>query len=256
MNPQRVVVVAGPGTPTNILLNRLMRRRDLVGVVMEGPQDKWALMRRRAARIGWRKMIGQLLFVYGIVPWLRRGGAARYASIMEQHRLNDVEPTGLGVRHVGSINSDEAIDAMRNLQPTIVVVSGTRIISAKVLSAVGVPFLNVHAGITPRYRGIHGLYWALYNNDVEHAGVTVHRVDSGIDTGSIVAQSRVAATAEDNFSTYPLLQLARGLELLDAALDQAAYGRLPSMHNGLDSKLWHHPTWLQYLWARWTKRVK
>lgn len=256
MNPQRVVVVAGPGAPTNILLNRMMRRRDLVGVVMEGPQDKLALMRRRAARIGWRKMIGQLLFVYGIVPWLRRGGAARYASVLEQHRLNDVEPTVPVVRRVVSINSDEAIDAIRNLQPTIVVVSGTRIISAKVLSTVGVPFLNVHAGITPRYRGIHGLYWALYNNDAEHGGVTVHCVDSGIDTGSIVAQARVAHSAEDNFTTYPMLQLAKGLELLEAALDQAAGGALPSVTNALDSKLWHHPTWLQYLRGRWTKGVK
>lgn len=256
MNPQRVVVVAGPGAPTNILLNRLMRRRDLVGVVMEGPQDKLALMRRRAARIGWRKMIGQLLFVYGIVPWLRRGGAARCAGIMEQKGLSHAEPVGLDLQRVVSINTDEAIDAIRKLRPTIVVVSGTRIISGKVLSAVGVPFLNVHAGITPRYRGIHGLYWALYNNDAEHGGVTVHRVDSGIDTGSIVAQARVAHSAEDNFTTYPWLQLASGLELLDAALEQAARGALPSMHNGLDSKLWHHPTWLQYLWARWTKGVK
>lgn len=256
MSPQRVVVVAGPGAPTNILLNRLRNRPDLVGVVMEGPQDKWLLMRRRAGRIGWWKMLGQLAFVYGIVPWLRREGGARKASILERHDLSDAEATGLGPQRVVSINSDEAIDAVRNLEPTIVVVSGTRIISPKVLSAVGVPFLNVHAGIAPRYRGIHGLYWALYNNDAEHGGVTVHRVDSGIDTGSIVAQARVAHSAEDNFTTYPMLQLAKGLELLEVALDQAAGGGLSSVTNEMDSKLWHHPTWLQYLGGRWTKGVK
>lgn len=256
MSLQRVVAVAGPGAPTNILLNRLLRRSDVVGIVLEGPQDKWDLMRRRAARIGWWKMLGQLLFVYGIVPWLRHGGAARCARILEQHGLTDAEPTGFAVHRVASINSDEAVDAIRQLRPTIVVVSGTRIISAKVLSAIGVPFLNVHAGITPRYRGIHGLYWALYNDDAEHGGVTVHRVDSGIDTGSIVAQARVAHSAEDNFTTYPMLQLAKGLELLEVALDQAAGGALPSVTNELDSKLWHHPTWLQYLRGRWIKGVK
>lgn len=256
MSPQRVVVVAGPGAPTNILLNRLLRRSDVVGIVLEGPQDKWDLMRRRAARIGWWNMLGQLLFVFGIVPWLRRGGAARYAGILEQHGLSDADVPDATPLHVASINSEEAVAALLELQPTIVVVSGTRIISAKVLSAVGVPFLNVHAGITPRYRGIHGLYWALYNDDAEHGGVTVHRVDSGIDTGSIVAQARVAHSAEDNFITYPMLQLAKGLELLEVALDQAAGGALPSVTNDLDSKLWHHPTWLQYLRGRWTKGVK
>lgn len=256
MSPQRVVVVAGPGAPTNILLNRLRQRTDLVGVVMEAPQDKWMLMRRRAARIGWWKMLGQLMFVYGIVPLLRRGAAERYDGILKHYQLDDSVPAGLGTQRVPTINSDEGINSIRQLRPTIVVVSGTRIIAANVLQAIGVPFLNIHAGITPRYRGIHGLYWALYNSDAVHGGVTVHRVDSGIDTGAIVAQAQVAHATEDNFTTYPLLQLAKGLELLEATLDQAAAGALPSLRNELDSRLWHHPTWLQYLRARWTKGVK
>jgi methionyl-tRNA formyltransferase len=47
---------------------------------------------------------------------------------------------------------------------------------------------GVHAGITPRYRGTHGGYWVLLNNDPGHCGVTIHLVDPGIDTGSIVAR--------------------------------------------------------------------
>ena len=41
----------------------------------------------------------------------------------------------------------------------------------------------MHAGITPQYRGVHGGYWAVVNNDPEHCGVTIHFVDKGIDTG-------------------------------------------------------------------------
>ncbi len=47
----------------------------------------------------------------------------------------------------------------------------------------------MHAGITLRYRGVHGGYWALAEQHPEWVGTTVHLVDPGIDTGGILAQS-------------------------------------------------------------------
>jgi methionyl-tRNA formyltransferase len=41
-------------------------------------------------------------------------------------------------------------------------------------SSINSKFVNIHVGITPKYRGVHGTYWALVNNDVENSGVTVH----------------------------------------------------------------------------------
>jgi folate-dependent phosphoribosylglycinamide formyltransferase PurN len=72
---------------------------------------------------------------------------------------------------------------LKAINPDLVIVNGTRIISKKVLSSINSKFVNIHVGITPKYRGVHGTYWALVNNDVENSGVTVHFVDEGIDTG-------------------------------------------------------------------------
>jgi folate-dependent phosphoribosylglycinamide formyltransferase PurN len=58
-------------------------------------------------------------------------------------------------------------------------------------SSINSKFVNIHVGITPKYRGVHGTYWALVNNDVENSGVTVHFVDEGIDTGNIINQAIV-----------------------------------------------------------------
>ena len=57
------------------------------------------------------------------------------------------------------------------------------------LGSLGCPVVNVHAGITPRYRGVHGGYWALAERHPEWVGTTVHLVDPGIDTGAILAQA-------------------------------------------------------------------
>ncbi|MBK9195876.1 MAG: formyl transferase [Flavobacteriales bacterium] len=256
MAEQRIVVLAGPGAPSNILVHSLRSHFQLAGVIMEGPQDKWQLLKRRAARIGWMKTTGQVFFLLAVVPILKWTSAKRRNEILRSHGLNVGELPETGVTHVTSVNDESTIAALQGLRPDVVVVSGTRVIRHQLLSAVDVPFLNIHAGITPRYRGIHGLYWALMNDDAANAGVTVHLVDKGIDTGGVIAQAHVPHAPADNFTTYPLLQLAKGIELLTAALHDHADGKFNGHRREMDSRLWHHPTLLQYLTGRWRKGVK
>ena len=81
------------------------------------------------------------------------------------------------------------------------------------------------------------------------AGVTVHLVDTGIDTGAILYQERIMPEKRDNFSTYPYLQLAAGLPLLARGGADALSGRLAPIEIDLPSKLWSHPTLWSYLAA-------
>jgi methionyl-tRNA formyltransferase len=149
---------------------------------------------------------------------------------------------------VPSVNSDVAIRELQRRSPRVVVVNGTRIIQAKVLQSVNAIFLNTHAGITPMYRGIHGGYWALASGDPVNCGVTVHKVDTGIDTGAIIAQASITPSAEDTFATYPFLQIASAIPLLKQAVRDALAGNLSVMppRSG-KSQLWSHPTAWQYL---------
>jgi folate-dependent phosphoribosylglycinamide formyltransferase PurN len=143
------------------------------------------------------------------------------------------------------------------MDPKVVVINGTRIITERVLSATGAIFLNMHAGVTPLYRGVHGAYWALVSNDPEHCGVTVHVVDKGIDTGSIVAQAHIAPAPEDSFVTYPYLQLAAGLPLLEQAVREALGGNLRCLPAPPgESRLWSHPGIIEYLRNRISSGVK
>ena len=63
-------------------------------------------------------------------------------------------------------------------------------------------FINFHYGLLPQCRGPHPILWHLLNNDAE-CGVTVHKVDEGIDTGAIIMQEKLTIGPED---TYGLLQ--------------------------------------------------
>jgi methionyl-tRNA formyltransferase len=115
----------------------------------------------------------------------------------------------------------------------------------------------MHAGITPQYRGVHGAYWALVQNDRDHCGVTVHLVDKGIDTGGILFQCLIETTRQDNFITYPYLQFGEGLSLMREAIEAAEQNNLqPIKHSSGNSRLWYHPTIWQYLYLRIFKGKK
>lgn len=63
-------------------------------------------------------------------------------------------------------------------------------------------FINFHYGLLPQCRGPQPILWHMLNNDKE-AGVTLHKVDGGIDTGEIIMQEKT--TIEEN-DTYGSLQ--------------------------------------------------
>lgn len=157
------------------------------------------------------------------------------------------------------MNGEDTIALLDSIHPALVVVHGTRIIAARVLASAGCPVVNMHAGITPRYRGVHGGYWALAEGHREWVGTTVHLVDPGIDTGGILAQTTFDVTAEDTIATYPDLHLARGLPLLGAQVDKVLAGaKLDPLPAGLapGSGLYYHPTIWGYLWRRWHEGVR
>jgi methionyl-tRNA formyltransferase len=175
---------------------------------------------------------------------------------MIKNKLNEKEIPEEKIIKVSSINDLDTINILQSNTPDMIIVSGTRIISKQILESVSIPFINIHAGITPKYRGVHGMYWALVNNDIENAGVTVHFVDKGIDTGQIIKQKKIVHTSQDNFVTYPLLQLFEGLEILRQAIYEYFNGELKQIDNRLESRLWYHPTIWQYLYYRFTTGIK
>ena len=61
-------------------------------------------------------------------------------------------------------------------------------------------FINFHYGLLPKCRGPQPILWHLLNND-EDAGVTVHKVDEGIDTGPIIMQEKIPIDDNDTYGT-------------------------------------------------------
>ena len=171
--------------------------------------------------------------------------------ILQQYGLNEAPLPLERVIDVQSVNDVQTVVLLQKLSPQVIVVNGTRILAEKMLNVIPGIFLNTHVGITPLYRGVHGGYWALASGDPQHFGVTIHKIDNGIDTGDIVAQASTTPDDADNFSTYPLLQIAIAIPLLKQAIRDALNGKVEIMTAPVGkSKLWSHPTVFEYLKCR------
>lgn len=243
MKPGGLVVLAQDSESTRMLVNRLDAEVGVEAVIVEDALPALRFAARRVARLGLIKVVGQILFVAVLVPLLRRDGRSRLHEIRRTGALDTTPLDPARTHRVSSVNSATTIDLLRRSAPGAVVLSGTRIVSPSVLEAVPAPFLNLHAGITPAYRGVHGAYWALAMQDRARCGVTVHHVDAGIDTGEIVEQALISPTRQDSFVTYPIMQLAAGLPLLEQATKDLLAGRdLPRKAARGGSASWSHPT--------------
>ncbi len=252
-----VVLLAGPGDASHIVLHRLAECFDDVHAVVEDPVSRWTLATRRARRVGWVEVAGQMAFVGGALPILRRAARGRTDAICRRAGL-DRTPIPRA-HHVPSVNDAGIAALLRDLDPDVVVVNGTRIISAATLAAIPVPVVNMHAGITPRYRGMHGGYWALAEGRPGDVGTTVHLVDPGIDTGGVLGRATFTPAADDTIATYPYLHLEAGLPVLVDVVARILAGADPGELEGLpgaDSRLRYHPTLWGYLARRTGRRVR
>lgn len=244
----RIVMLGQECDATSIVYNALVKEYGNVTLILENAVDRKNFLKRRIKNLGLLKVVGQILFKFLLEPSIRRKGQGRVGAILAEYGL-DREKTYVkhGFHKVNSVNSEECRLLLREQKPDLVVVNGTRIISKKTLEAVDALFINMHTGITPKYRGVHGAYWALVENDRENCGVTVHKVDTGIDTGGILYQSTIPVTDEDNYYTYPYLQTAVGVGLEIQAMKDYGEGNLKEIQKDLPSKLWSHPTIWEYL---------
>ena len=241
-------MLMGKDPVSNIVYHALAQTFPIDAVIREQKPSIFAFLRRRLRKLGFLKVAGQLLFAVGIVPVLTYRSRRRLQQIISLNCLHTSEIPRSCTIDVLSVNSDFTITELRRLSPRVVIVNGTRILQDKILKSVDAVFLNTHAGITPMYRGVHGGYWALASRDPANCGVTVHRVDRGIDTGSIIAQATITPNTEDSFATYPFLQIARAIPLLKQAVSDALAGNLTDLAQAPGkSQLWTHPTAWQYL---------
>ncbi len=86
------------------------------------------------------------------------------------------------------VNEAFVAGRIRELAPDILLVSGAPILHRSIWTIPRIAAINVHFGVAPQYRGEDTLFWALYYEDFDRIGVTLHIIDDGVDSGPVLAR--------------------------------------------------------------------
>ena len=95
------------------------------------------------------------------------------------------------VRQPSSLRSEEEFAGLASLSPEVVVVAAYGLfLPPEALEIPPLGCLNIHPSLLPRYRGPSPVVSAILNGDDE-TGVTIMKLDEGMDSGPLLAQAKV-----------------------------------------------------------------
>jgi methionyl-tRNA formyltransferase len=126
---------------------------------------------------------------------------------------------GLTVYQPATFKAAEASEALRAAQvDALIVVAYGLILPAATLGIPRLGCFNIHASLLPRWRGAAPIQRALLAGD-SITGVTIMRMEAGLDTGPVLASSRVSIEANDTAKTLHDRLAPLGAQLMAETLD-------------------------------------
>jgi methionyl-tRNA formyltransferase len=121
---------------------------------------------------------------------------------------------------------EEFIGQLRPLQPDLLAVAAYgQILPQSLLDLPRFGCLNVHTSLLPKYRGAAPIQWAILNDEPE-TGVTIMKVDAGLDTGAILTQETTPIDPQDNAETLHDRLARIGAQLLVRTIPEYVAGKI------------------------------
>jgi methionyl-tRNA formyltransferase len=107
---------------------------------------------------------------------------------------------GIPVRAARDVNGGDFLTSLSKLTPQLLVVAGyPTIFRRPLLDIAHYGAINLHGGRLPQYRGGSPLNWQILNGEPV-AGISVIRLDEGIDTGDVLAEAEIVISSEDTIA--------------------------------------------------------
>ena len=258
----RIVLLCheGAALDTEGLAAWLASSHHLVGIVTiaASPGRVWRVARREWRRSGW---IGAAdVCAMRVFYRLRRAAADDRWTRQEISRLRRKYPGSLeGVPRVTvrDPNAEAARAFLADRAPDIVIARCKVLLRPDVFTIPRVGTFVLHPGICPEYRNSHGCFWALAHRDLERVGMTLLKIDRGVDTGPMYLQA--SYDFDERHESHVVVQhrvVTENLDRISATLEAIARGdAAPLSAAGRRSAAWGQPRLSAYLaWQRAARR--
>lgn len=231
---------------------------NLSGIVVleETKQRLWRRIRREIRRVGLLRFVDVLAFRFYYRFFLRKQDRQweekRLAQLCD--RYVPLTPA-TQILHASSPNTPAVEEFLRSLAPSIVIARCKTLLKPSIFTIPSKGTFVLHPGICPEYRNAHGCFWALARDDLANVGMTLLRIDKGVDTGPVYGYFR--CTYDETTDSHIIIQqkvVLDNLDALQARLLEIHAGRAnPLDTTGRPSGEWGQP-WLTAFWS-WRRRA-
>jgi len=227
MKNPRIVVLVSSDKSDLYFANQLIQRFNILSVVIEHQQDT-SPSTPKIKKIIWLLFRPHQL-IKKIISKIKTTYETKYALYNRpENQLNFGKEGGsitpkeslsiITVHGKNSINNKDIVTHIKDIKPDIIAVCGTSILSEDILAIPTVGALNLHGGLSQFYRGLWTTDWAVYNEELECIGATVHFISAGIDDGEILYQGRPTIEKNDNPHTLYVKVVKLGIKMMSQAI--------------------------------------
>ena len=134
------------------------------------------------------------------------------------HRLPVLQPE--------RARNEDFIETLRGLPADLAAVAAYgQILPKSILDLPRFGCLNVHTSLLPKYRGAAPIQWAILNGEIE-TGVTIMKMDAGLDTGPILTQEKTPIHSEDTAQSLHDRLAQLGAQLLVRTIPDYVAGKI------------------------------
>lgn len=231
----------------------------LAGIVLlrEKPGSLLGRLRRERRRVGALRLADALLFrLWYRLRWAAGDAAWKADEVVHLRARYPADLSDVPVLRAADPNTPEVRDFIAGLQPDLALARIKVILKPEIFTLPRYGCFVLHPGICPEYRNAHGCFWALANRDLDNVGMTLLRVDPGIDTGPVYLQA--SYRFDERRESHIVIQYRVVLENLDAIADMLraiCAGRARVLDTrGRDSAVWGQP-WLSAYW-QWKRSAR
>jgi len=231
----------------------------LAGIVLlqDRPDSILRKIRKEYRRVGFIRLLDVIMFrlMYQFIH-------ARNDTKWVQQKVRDLQLRyPANIRYVPRLythdpNSEEVHLFVKSLNTDFALARCKHILKEKIFTLPRYGTYVLHPGICPAYRNAHGCFWALVNRDLGSVGMTLLKVDSGIDTGPVYLQS--SYSYDESLESHIIIQYRVVLENLDLIVE-ALTGIFndtlqPCRVSARHSMNWGQP-WLS-AWIHWQRKIR
>jgi methionyl-tRNA formyltransferase len=223
-----VVVMCCDGTYQRHLIRRVSEEFDLLGVILHKSQNAKGTLLSRASR--YKNPLDLIRYLKARRLIADRETQAK-ASVDRLFHSNGREleiPDDVPIIDVENVNNQGAVRFLAKLNPDLVCVNGTNLLRKPLLDLIPrwrLGCINLHTGLSPYSRGGNCNLFMLIEGHPELVGLTIHHIDSGIDSGDIIITARPELEPNDSYEIIEAKTFYLGIELMLVAIRQLQEGR-------------------------------